>query len=797
MRPQTQVREVNSHGVAAKGTFGISETNQVHIMTILRDTLYTDRILAVLREYASNAWDAHREAGKGDLPIKVVLPTPEEPTLVIRDWGLGLSEEDVFEVYTQYGDSTKRDSDTCVGMLGIGCKSGFAYTETFTVTSWHGGWKKVYVAVLDESDVGEILKLSQEASGVLLNRFLSIMGVESDFDNDKFYPLDVLNIEGNEEESEVQRALFEEWSHEQNPGEDIEVGLEIQIAVSPRDIHDFHWKAKNLFRHFSPKPDINIDLPDYPRDLKKNGFFYRGTNGDSGWTAVMGCVPYRIDTRQIQEELKEEELLKTIGNLRGGLFFDIGEVQTNASREELKYNDQTKQAIIDKFQALFDEYVEDLLQVFREKDTTNWQRRLTTASTRHQLHLRVPKRFEDFSQQTVVLYGQENLTKESEDDVPTPEFFQAKRGSALSKSPPSRIRVHVSSNTRILFRDTILSLAGYDIQPADILVSPTYKITKTTSEKRAAQELARAKAELEQYLENAQLTGIPLQNLSDLSWVNPKKYRAQNYNPKHNVNCFRLKSREYEQDPPSSNWEIISREPQDDDVFVILHRFVAEDYDRFLSEFRSDLVLAKALGIEMPEVYGYKTTAKKPVAKEDCKGTHYKAWRTSFFPKEIQDNKEFLDLLEAHQWMVLEDSWAMRTLKENAAATADFLQKKLGGRHMITRMLRKHLKGQAAVAKASTSKRKVLNTLKCAQPFLEQRQNPATATLARIHKTYPLFSKGGPGLGVLAKRRHYREEDTSSYWIEYIKMVDSLPSFPKDGVEGAAPQNAQTKDSKP
>jgi len=65
-------------------------------MTILRDTLYSDKILAVLREYSANAWDAQREIGRGSEPIEVTLPTLQDPTLRIKDKGPGLSKESIF-----------------------------------------------------------------------------------------------------------------------------------------------------------------------------------------------------------------------------------------------------------------------------------------------------------------------------------------------------------------------------------------------------------------------------------------------------------------------------------------------------------------------------------------------------------------------------------------------------------------------------------------------------------------------------------------------------------------------------
>src|SRR5688572_3649345 len=107
MKPQVLVRTVEEQGVLAEGAFGLSNKaeDQAHILSILRDRLYTNKVLAVLREYSANAWDAHVDAGKADVPIKVVLPTKLDPSLIIRDYGKGLSEEEIFEVYVKYGAS--------------------------------------------------------------------------------------------------------------------------------------------------------------------------------------------------------------------------------------------------------------------------------------------------------------------------------------------------------------------------------------------------------------------------------------------------------------------------------------------------------------------------------------------------------------------------------------------------------------------------------------------------------------------------------------------------------------------
>lgn len=135
-----------------KVRMGISAAAMVTVMDTLRNQ-YSDQILACIREYSTNAWDAHVEAGTTHLPIEVTTPTNGLlgiPLLKIKDYGVGLSVDDIHEVYSQYGASTKRESNDFNGMLGIGCKAALSYTPQFTVTSVKNGTRVQVVVSLDE-----------------------------------------------------------------------------------------------------------------------------------------------------------------------------------------------------------------------------------------------------------------------------------------------------------------------------------------------------------------------------------------------------------------------------------------------------------------------------------------------------------------------------------------------------------------------------------------------------------------------------------------------------------------------
>jgi hypothetical protein len=163
-------------GVVVEGTLradssvamSIDPQGMAHIMGVLTN-LYSDAPLAVLREYSTNARDAHQAAGI-DRPIEVSLPTALDPTLRVRDFGVGLSEQDILGVYARYGSSTKRGSDEQVGAFGLGSKSAFTLAQQFLVTSVHDGRCTTVLFALGADGIGSVSVLhrgeAQEPSGV-------------------------------------------------------------------------------------------------------------------------------------------------------------------------------------------------------------------------------------------------------------------------------------------------------------------------------------------------------------------------------------------------------------------------------------------------------------------------------------------------------------------------------------------------------------------------------------------------------------------------------------------------------
>lgn len=148
----TPDRKVESHigNDATSFAMGI-DADALHLVMDQLAGLYSDQISAILREYATNAVDAHKMAGI-TRPIEVTLPGPLSPLLRIQDFGIGLDIEDLRLIYSQYGASTKRQSNDFNGQLGFGCKAALAYSDVFNVTSVKDG-RKIFAAVSKETGV--------------------------------------------------------------------------------------------------------------------------------------------------------------------------------------------------------------------------------------------------------------------------------------------------------------------------------------------------------------------------------------------------------------------------------------------------------------------------------------------------------------------------------------------------------------------------------------------------------------------------------------------------------------------
>lgn len=682
-------RRTSVGGSKKQGKFGISSENEAHIMTILRDTLYSDRIMAVIREYSSNAWDAHIDAGKADVPIKITLPTYDEPVFKVRDFGPGLGEDDVFNIYTQYGASTKRKSNSAVGMLGIGCKSGFAYSESFTITSWHEGICSVYSAIIDETNVGEVHQLHQAPC-----------------------PID-------------------------------ETGVEISIPTQINDREKFHSKAKDLLRFFNPVPVSNIPLTyeNVMHETYENGFFLKNANRNwngRNWVAVMGCIPYTINLDQLGIDYYSGASAIT-RNTVGGLYFDIGDIEISASREDLKYTQRTIKALKDKLDTFTQEYL-DTFDDEIQAASDNWAKRVKVA-------------------ELVNIFGKQALKAKYGNLVG--DVYLAKSNAVFNtftlKNDYYGLRLHPGTGLgRILVKDINRSLKGYtSIGYDNVIVTPKKKDTSD-----------QVCAELEALALAAKCDGVPIVLMSTLPWTKPYTYqRASGVDTsKHKVSSFAYDDSYKGYSHAASNyWVAEDRVPSDDDAWVVLSRFQVNTPSAFRQIRADDLKLAKKLKIkDVPPVYGYKTTKKKPVDTNDLKGLRYDEWRVKYFKKQF--SKELQDTINAQAFISAQTS---RKRIPGAALFAK-LENALGSQHKIIKCYKKVLDASNLVAK----NRKLLKDVTNASDFADLGSTKAfDKEYKGLIKDYPLIEGM---VELLGSRRYYDNVTTLDAWVKYIQTIDAI-----------------------
>lgn len=158
-----------------------------HIIARLTD-LYSDPIVATVREIVSNAVDATRLIPEGKRqPIHITLPTSLSSAFKVTDHALGLSLEEIKNIYTRYGMSTKGTDMSQIGAYGLGSKAPLSYTTQFSVTavkdnvlteiliSIEDGKNTVKIVSHEETDQGNSMTVSIPVKREDINSFREAM----------------------------------------------------------------------------------------------------------------------------------------------------------------------------------------------------------------------------------------------------------------------------------------------------------------------------------------------------------------------------------------------------------------------------------------------------------------------------------------------------------------------------------------------------------------------------------------------------------------------------------------------
>ena len=274
--------------------------NSAKAFSILSSGLYANKVRAVIRELSCNATDSHVAAGRSDTPFDVHLPNALEPHFSIRDYGTGLSHDQVTQIYTTYFESTKTNSNAFIGALGLGSKSPFSYTDNFTVTAIQNGRKGIYTAFINGEGVPSIALMMSEDT-------------------------------------------------------DEPAGVEVKFSVNDRyDFDKFAQEARNVYTYFSLRPVVtgnsNFRFCDMEYETKDIISGVHSVKGGRSSVAIMGNIAYPIDIPAADSSIDAD--VRALLHCGLELHFGIGELDFQASREGLSYIPSTIAAIKSKLEAL-------------------------------------------------------------------------------------------------------------------------------------------------------------------------------------------------------------------------------------------------------------------------------------------------------------------------------------------------------------------------------------------------------------------------------------------------------------
>lgn len=285
------------------------------VFKILSSDLYTNKIRAVVRELITNMIDAHALNGN---PEKFIIQVPGrlDPRFVCRDFGPGMSDFDIQGddnspgLYNSYFSSSKAESNDFIGGFGLGSKSPFSYTDTFSITSYHKGEIRGYVAYMDG-------------------------------DGPQIKPTFVKEM-----------------------GPDDKTGIEIVVPVEEKDFRNFAYEVSYIMRLFKDLAIINgLDREiDYFPDFDD----YYGINPERYWPdrgglyAIYGGIVYPIDG-----VIRDRNWL-SIRNEVNYIKFPMGSLDIAPSREALSLDDRTRKNIIERVKELSEKAFNEDVKRFKE-----------------------------------------------------------------------------------------------------------------------------------------------------------------------------------------------------------------------------------------------------------------------------------------------------------------------------------------------------------------------------------------------------------------------------------------------
>lgn len=298
--------------------FRPTEEGLLHLIDVVANKQYKNPIKSIMIEYTQNSLDSHDEAGKSNVPIEITIPSEDYPYFCVRDYGIGMSNEQVSDIISKIGYSTKNTTQTLRGGFGLGKLVFSSYnTKTMQISNYYNGKRNDWIA-----------RLGGGSGGIQ-----PIGSVKTDEPK----------------------------------------GLFIKIPVKLEDINAFRAFSHNLYSYIEPKPIIknyaehNFNLHEVVeefdnwkicKDMSKDGI------------ATMGGLSFPVEWDNINSVSKEFKTAITSYRNDHNLVihFNIGDLDIVSSRDALDYGSQKTQTALGDMIKNIEEHFEKMVGCFSSWD---------------------------------------------------------------------------------------------------------------------------------------------------------------------------------------------------------------------------------------------------------------------------------------------------------------------------------------------------------------------------------------------------------------------------------------------
>lgn len=292
---------------------------------------YNSPELATLREWVSNGHDSHIAAGIKK-PVRVTLPSKFASNLVVEDFGIGMSYEDVRDVYATFLSSTKDENNEGIGGFGIGGKSALAIADQYSMVAIKDGLKNVFL--FERSDNGGLAVKSVVRDAPTEDP----TGVKVTVSTSKNWNFDKRQIS----------AVLEGWTAD-------------EVELTNSEFDSFYSKSIEF-----PHGLVEKQVFDENAVNNNRGYGY----GRLGSRVFVGPVSYPIPEQAARELMSSQKFsaFAQATNHQFAVKVGIGEVTFPSSREVIEPSEANIAVILKAFKKLYaevEEHVNNRVATFK------------------------------------------------------------------------------------------------------------------------------------------------------------------------------------------------------------------------------------------------------------------------------------------------------------------------------------------------------------------------------------------------------------------------------------------------